>query len=41
MGELLGVLMVRVGKRVFQAKSKVVEATPDRLAATGVSVAAD
>lgn len=32
MGELQGVLVVRAGKRVFQAKTDLVEATPDRLA---------
>lgn len=32
MGELQGVLVVRAGKRVFQAKAELVEATPDRLA---------
>jgi len=32
MGELRGVLVVRAGKRVFQAKAELVEATPDRLA---------
>jgi len=32
MGELMGVLTEREGRRVFQAKSKIVEATPERLA---------
>ena len=31
MGELLGVLVERAGQRVFQAKSELVEATPERL----------
>jgi hypothetical protein len=31
MGEVLGVLVERGGKKVFQAKSEVVEATPERL----------
>jgi hypothetical protein len=31
MGEVLGVLVERGGKRVFQAKSELVEATPERL----------
>ncbi len=31
MGELLGVLVERAGKQVFQAKSELVEATPERL----------
>jgi hypothetical protein len=31
MGEVLGVLVERNGRRVFQAKSEVVEATPERL----------
>jgi hypothetical protein len=31
MGEVLGVLVVRDGKQVFQAKSELVEATPERL----------
>jgi hypothetical protein len=31
MGRLLGVLVTRDGKRVFQAKSELVEATPERL----------
>ncbi len=30
-GELLGVLVERAGRRVFQAKSELVEATPERL----------
>ena len=33
MGEVLGVLVERDGKQVFQAKSETVEATPDRLEA--------
>jgi hypothetical protein len=33
MGEVLGVLVERDGKQVFQAKSEVVEATPERLEA--------
>jgi hypothetical protein len=32
MGEVMGVLTEREGHQVFQAKSEVVEATPDRLA---------
>lgn len=32
MGEVLGVLVERAGQRVFQAKDKLVEATPERLA---------
>jgi hypothetical protein len=32
MGEVMGVLTEREGRRVFQAKSEVVEATPERLA---------
>ncbi len=31
MGEVLGVLVERDGKQVFQAKSEIVEATPERL----------
>jgi hypothetical protein len=31
MGEVLGVLVEREGRQVFQAKSEVVEATPERL----------
>ncbi len=31
MGEVLGVLVERAGKKVFQAKSEMVEATPERL----------
>ena len=31
MGEVLGVLVERAGQRVFQAKDKLVEATPERL----------
>jgi hypothetical protein len=33
MGEVLGVLIEKEGKQVFQAKSEIVEATPQRLAA--------
>lgn len=33
MGEVLGVLVDKEGKQVFQAKSEVVEATPERLGA--------
>jgi hypothetical protein len=33
MGEVLGVLIEQDGRKVFQAKSEVVEATPDRLEA--------
>jgi hypothetical protein len=32
MGEVIGVLTEREGRRVFQAKSEIVEATPERLA---------
>ena len=32
MGEVMGVLTEREGRQVFQAKSEVVEATPERLA---------
>jgi hypothetical protein len=32
MGEILGVLVEQSGKKVFQAKSELVEATPERLA---------
>lgn len=31
MGEVLGLLVERAGRRVFQAKSEMVEATPERL----------
>ena len=31
-GEVMGVLTEREGRKVFQAKSEVVEATPERLA---------
>jgi hypothetical protein len=31
MGEVLGVLVMKDGRQVFQAKSDVVEATPERL----------
>ena len=33
MGEVMGVLTEREGRKVFQAKSEVVEATPERLLA--------
>ena len=33
MGEVLGVLVEKDGRHVFQAKSEVVEATPERLEA--------
>ena len=33
MGEVLGVLLEKDGRRVFQAKAEVVEATPERLEA--------
>jgi hypothetical protein len=33
MGEVLGVLLEKDGRKVFQAKSEVLEATPERLAA--------
>lgn len=33
MGEVLGVLVEREGRKVFQAKAEMVEATPERLAA--------
>jgi hypothetical protein len=32
LGEVMGVLTEREGRQVFQAKSEVVEATPERLA---------
>ena len=32
MGEVMGVLTEREGRKVFQAKSDIVEATPERLA---------
>jgi hypothetical protein len=32
MGEVMGVLTEREGRKVFQAKSETVEATPERLA---------
>jgi hypothetical protein len=32
MGEVMGVLTEREGRQVFQAKSEIVEATPERLA---------
>jgi hypothetical protein len=31
MGEVLGVLVEREGRQVFQAKSEILEATPERL----------
>ncbi len=31
MGEVLGVLVEKAGRRIFQAKSELVEATPERL----------
>lgn len=31
MGEVMGVLVEREGRQVFQAKNEIVEATPDRL----------
>jgi hypothetical protein len=33
MGEVLGVLVEKEGRQVFQSKSEIVEATPERLAA--------
>jgi hypothetical protein len=33
MGEVLGVLVEKDGRQVFQAKNEVVDATPERLAA--------
>jgi hypothetical protein len=35
MGEVMGVLTEREGRKVFQAKSEVVEATPERIEALG------
>lgn len=35
MGEVLGVLVERDGRQVFQAKDEMVEATPERLEAVG------
>lgn len=32
MGEVMGVVTEREGRRVFQAKSEIMEATPERLA---------
>jgi hypothetical protein len=32
MGEVMGVLTEKEGKKVFQAKSEVIEATPEKLA---------
>ena len=32
MGEVMGVLTEREGRKVFQAKSEIVEATPERIA---------
>jgi hypothetical protein len=31
MGEFMGVLVERAGQRVFQAKSEMIEATPERI----------
>jgi len=31
MGEVMGVLVEKDGRQVFQAKSEIVEATPERL----------
>lgn len=36
MGELMGVLVEKDGKQVFQSKSEVVDATPERLEALRV-----
>ena len=33
MGEVMGVLVEKYGRQVFQAKSEIVEATPERLEA--------
>ena len=33
MGEVMGVLVEREGRQVFQAKQEIVEASPDKLAA--------
>jgi hypothetical protein len=33
MGEVMGVLIEREGRKVFQAKNEIVEATPERLLA--------
>ena len=33
MGEVMGVLVEREGRQVFQAKSEIVEATPEKLEA--------
>ncbi len=33
MGEVLGVLLERDGRQIFQAKSEILEATPERLEA--------
>jgi hypothetical protein len=33
MGDVMGVLTEREGRKVFQAKSEIVEATPERLEA--------
>ena len=35
MGEVMGVLIEKDGRQVFQAKSEVVDATPERLEALG------
>jgi hypothetical protein len=32
MGEVMGVLTEREGRQVFQAKTEIVEATPERIA---------
>jgi hypothetical protein len=32
MGEVLGVLVEKAGRRVFQSKNELIEATPERLA---------
>jgi hypothetical protein len=33
MGEIMGVLVEKEGRQVFQAKSEIIEATPERLSA--------
>jgi hypothetical protein len=33
MGEVMGVLTEREGRKIFQAKTEIVEATPERLVA--------
>ena len=35
MGEVMGVLVEREGRQVFQAKSELIEATPEKLEALG------